>query len=274
MARNEFVPGGAEVGQALRDAAAALGQGETVVKEVSGGFEAPKAVVDYYAKITVTPKEGEAPVEPEVEPPVVDNTLPGPGSAGGEHPDNTLPEPEPQPEEPDPNAPHPDNTLPGPGSAGGEHPDNTLPEPEQPVDPDSLPHPDNTLPGPGSAGGEHPDNTLPEPENPPVPDQTLPEPENPPVPDNTLPGPGSAGGEHPDNTLPGGEPHPDQTLPEPEPQPEPEPEPGNPLEPPIGRPDDSWTVEQLKAWAAENGIELATGLRKDDILVVINQSQG
>ena len=38
----------------------------------------------------------------------------------------------------DPNAPYPDNTLPGAGSAGGEHPDNTLPEPE-PYPDQSLP---------------------------------------------------------------------------------------------------------------------------------------
>jgi hypothetical protein len=227
MARsgNQFVPGGAEVGQALRDAAAALGQGEAVVKEVSGGFEAPGAVVDYYAKVTVTPT-GEEPGTP--------------GTPG---------EPEPEPGE----EPHPDNTLPGPGSAGGEHPDNTLPEPEvptEPVDPDSLPHPDNTLPGPGSAGGEHPDNTLPEPEVPVDPDSL-------PHPDNTLPGPGSAGGEHPDNTLP-----------TPEPQPEPG-EPDNPLTP-IGEiPDASWPIEDIRAWAAEHGITLSTGMRKDDILVVI-----
>jgi hypothetical protein len=219
-----FVPGDKSVGEVLRDLADQLsgtGTGEQFVREVEGGFEAPNHVVEYYARVTVTPTGVQEPIEPDNGGPHPDNTLPGPGSAGGEHPDNTLPEPEPQPEEPDPNAPYPDNTLPGPGSAGGEHPDNTLPEPE--------PHPDHELPGPGSAGGEHPDNTLPEPE---------PEPEEP-----------------------------DVEEPEPE-------EPGNPLEPPIGRPDENWTVAELKAWAAENGVELATGLRKDDILVVINQSLG
>lgn len=267
MAQNGFVSGGAEVGQALRDAAAAIGQGETVVKEVEGGFEAPNAVIDYYAKVTVSPKGGEQPTEPGTEPPTEpgepnppteenppypDNTLPGPGSAGGEHPDNTLPEPE-QPTEPeqpvDPNAPHPDNTLPGPGSAGGEHPDNTLPG--------EQPYPDNSLPG----EQPYPDNSLPGEQ--PYPDNSLPG-EQPEI-DNSLPGPGSAGGEHPDNTLP---------EPEPQPEPEPEPEPGNPLEPVGGRPDETWTVSELKEWAANNGVEIATGLRKDDILLVINQSLG
>jgi len=70
-----------------------------------------------------------------------DNTLPGPGSAGGEHPDNTLPSG-------------------GDANTGGDHVDNTLPGQE--------PHPDQTLPGdlPGSETGNpedtpHPDQTLP-----------------------------------------------------------------------------------------------------------------
>lgn len=101
------------------------------------------------------------------QPPRPDNTLPGPGSAGGEHPDNTLPVP------PDfeVSPPRPDNTLPGPGSAGGEHPDNTLPG--------EQPHPDNSLPG----EQPRPDNSLPGEQ---------------PRPDNTLPGEQP----HPDNTLP------------------------------------------------------------------------
>jgi hypothetical protein len=203
------------VGDALRDLADKLsgaGTGEQFVREVEGGFEAPNSVVEYYARVTVTPT-GQEPIEPD----------------NGEHPDNTLPEPE-VPEEPDPNAPYPDNTLPGPGSAGGEHPDNTLPEPEPQPEP-------------------------PVDEFPPYPDNSLPE-EQP----------------YPDNSLPGEQPYPDNSLPEPEEPDVEEPEPGNPLEPPIGRPDESWTVAELKAWAAEHDIELATGLRKDDILVVINQS--
>ena len=67
--------------------------------------------------------------------PHVDNTLPGAGSAGGEHPDQGLPPfPShpivipPQPEEPivippiDPDAPRPDQTLPGDLPGGGEIP--------------------------------------------------------------------------------------------------------------------------------------------------------
>jgi hypothetical protein len=100
--------------------------------------------------------EPQPPVTGGGEPPRPDNTLPGPGSAGGEHPDNTLPIP------PDfeVSPPRPDNTLPGPGSAGGEHPDNTLPG--------EQPRPDNSLPG----EQPRPDNTLPGEQ--PRPDQTLP----------------------------------------------------------------------------------------------------
>jgi hypothetical protein len=268
MAQDGFVAGGAEVGQALRDAAAAIGQGETVVKEVEGGFEAPNAVIDYYAKLTVSPKEGEQPTEPgepnpptEENPPYPDNTLPGPGSAGGEHPDNTLPEPE-QPTEPTnpDDLPHPDNTLPGPGSAGGEHPDNTLPG-EQPYPDNSLPgeqpYPDNSLPG----EQPYPDNSLPGEQ--PYPDNSLPG-EQPEI-DNSLPGPGSAGGEHPDNTLPTPEPQPEQPEVE---------EPDNPLQPGGEIPDESWTVQEIKDWAKDNDIELSTGMRKDDILVVIRNETG
>ena len=247
MAQNGFVSGGAEVGQALRDAAEAIGQGETVVKEVEGGFEAPNAVIDYYAKLTVSPKEGEQPTEPGTEPtpgepPVVDNTLP----EGPPYPDNTLPNPEPQPEPEPGEPPVVDNTLP----EGPPYPDNSLPNPEpqpepEPGEPGSPPYVDNTLPG----DLPYPDNSLPG--------------EQPEI-DNSLPGPGSAGGEHPDNTLP-----------EPEPQPEPEPgEPENPLEPAGEIPDESWTVQEIKDWAKDNDIELSTGMRKDDILVVIRNETG
>ena len=39
-----------------------------------------------------------------------------------------------------------------------------------------------------------------------------------------------------------------------------------------GRPVAVQTAATVREWAAEHDIELATGLRKDDILVVINQS--
>jgi hypothetical protein len=116
----------------------------------------------------------------------------------------------------------PDNTLPGRGSAGGEHPwlpEGTLPHPEHPIyyplPPGAPVDPSYGIPvRPGEEGGApHPDQGLPGAQ--PRPDHDLPAfPSHPIVLppgnggwlpvyiDNTLPGRGSAGGEHPDNTLP------------------------------------------------------------------------
>ena len=149
-----------------------------------------------------------------------DQGLPGPGSAGGEHPDNTLPG----------SQPRPDNTLPG-DLPHPEHPIYWPLPPDAPVDPDygipvipgmegGAPRPDQGLPG----SQPHPDQGLPgsqpRPDHglPPFPDHPIALPPGtggwlPVYIDNSLPGPGSAGGEHPDNTLPGSQPHPDQGLP-------------------------------------------------------------
>lgn len=52
-----------------------------------------------------------------------------------------------------------------------------------------------------------------------------------------------------------------------------EPEPAAPAEEaqeePRERPDETWTVSEIRAWASENGIELPKGGRKADLLAAI-----
>lgn len=58
------------------------------------------------------------------------------------------------------------------------------------------------------------------------------------------------------------------------PAPEPEPEPANSADVfPEGAPEESWKVDELKAFADANGVDLGDATRKADILAALNAAQ-